>query len=102
MAIPLSDAYAGDVLALDAVGSDGVVLLRAGSQVTAEQLAQLAQRGVKELSVVREETGGVPAAGVEEAIAELDHMFSDVRGDPIMDGIYQVARTVLERVRPRS
>jgi len=105
VAIPLNEAVAGDVLSLDAIAPGGVVLLRAGSELTEQQLAQLADRGVKEVAVLREETGrpaSVTGAGVEKAIAELDHMFSDVKGDPIMDSIYQVARTVLERVRQQS
>ena len=100
MDVPLEQALEGDVLAAGAAGADGKEVLPAGTGLTVERLDLLRSRGVLTVNVRR---SGIPGGEeVERAIGELDHMFSDVRGDPIMDRIYDVARAMLERVRHRE
>ena len=98
MEIPLDAAVEGDVLAAD-VKSGGTMLLPAGAKLAASLLETLHSRGVERITVERD---GPPPAGpdrIETAIAELEHMFSEVRDDHLMDDIYQVAHSMLEKAR---
>ena len=100
MEIPLDEAVAGDVLAREVVGADGVIMLASGAELTGHSIALLRERGITAVSVVREGPPEIPdSERVDAAIGELERMFSDVGSDPIMKDIYEVARAMLERAR---
>ena len=99
MEMPIGEVLEGDVLSEAVRSPEGLVLLPAGTEITASQIRILADRGIASVVVERE---AAPLSTVKGAIDELARMFSDVRGDPIMDSIHDVAHAMLERIRPQD
>ncbi len=99
MEMPIGDVIEGDVLAEAVRSAEGLVLLPSGTEITASQIRILTDRGVESVVVERNPE---PPSTVTKAFDELDHMFSDVRGDQIMDSIHDVAHAMLERIRPQD
>ena len=72
--IPLSDAEAGMVLALDLKDAGGAVLLPAGTALSASSLKSLERRGVEQVSVVADEPAETDAQKDAERLRKLGRL----------------------------
>lgn len=94
----------GAILAADVLDSRDNVLLAAGTRLTRAHISLIERRGIKavKLQLAEEveqpgDTGpAVDAAALAEALAGQERVFSKVRGQPLMEVIYQAARAHLQ------
>jgi hypothetical protein len=84
--VALHDAAADSILALDVTDAKGLCLMPAGTMLTRKILTRLAARGVKSVSIYRDETSTPEQRqGRREEIArQLEQRFRRVADEPLM------------------
>ncbi len=85
-AVPIKRAQDGDVLIEDAVNTDGAVLCRAGTTLSAELIQKLVRLGVQTV-IVHGTDGGGPKIDIQELQKiekEIEKRFEHVNDNPFM------------------
>ena len=98
--ITVDEVQVGDVVVEPVHDAQGRMLLPVGSKISPAVMSRLADWGVTQLCVEGdrvEAPDGAPDSAGSEELAALEHRFSDVKGDPLMDRIQAVARSHLVR-----
>ncbi len=99
--VNIDDAKEGLTITADVKSSQGKVLLRAGTTLTADLIKGLKALNVPGVYVDEDDDSQVPASlsSAESAepteLAELEHKFSDVRDNAIMEEIIAAVKEYL-------
>ena len=98
--IPLDQAEAGNVLAVDVCDSAGHTLLAAGAQLSAASIASLRQRGIAAVCIEQPMSEAELAALRAAAAQRLDHLFRRTTDDPLMNRLHDAVLAFrLEQLR---
>lgn len=102
--VDLAQLQPGMILGGDVLAPDGHVLLGEGTVLTDKHVALLRRRGIASVPVL--DPGAEPSptearpgtadaeplsAAARERLETLEHMFAEVRDDPLMDRLYALA-----------
>jgi hypothetical protein len=109
--IPVAAIEEGMILHDDVLTPDGNVLLGAGTALTAKHAGLLERRGIETVSIRAEAEappaeelpagGAAPEEPSEHARAvrrHLEEVFREVRGDPLMETLLELAQARAERL----
>lgn len=98
--IPLDQAEAGAVLAVDVCDAAGHTLLAAGALLSVASIASLRQRGITAVSIEQPMTEAELAAQRAAAVQRLDHLFRRTGDDPLMNRLRDAVLALrLEQLR---
>lgn len=103
--IPVESIEDGMILARDAATEDGNVLLAVGTRLQARHSGLLGRRDIATVLVATDEAdaalepdpllaatgGGEPDERLERVRTRLEHVFGEVREDPHMEILFQLA-----------